>query len=78
MDSRLPSNNSTNCRRTSVEKIGLRAQPEPGPDTSTHLSSFFIKLGPSPASFSFIFGLFQTFFQLINVKKCPSSNGAGI
>ena len=33
--------------------------------------------GPSPASFTFIFGLFQTnintILQQINVKKCPSS-----
>ena len=33
--------------------------------------------GPSPASFSFIFGLFQTnintILEQINVKKCPSS-----
>ena len=47
------------------------------------LSSFgtkttnFLKNVPSPASFSFIFGLFQTkintILQKINVKKCPSS-----
>ena len=41
------------------------------------LSYFFFKNGPSPASFSFIFGLFQTnintILQQINVKKCPSS-----
>ena len=32
--------------------------------------------GPTPASFSFIFGLFKQtiqFLQQINVKKCPSS-----
>ena len=36
-----------------------------------------LKNGPSPASFSFIFGLSQTnintILQQINVKKCPSS-----
>ena len=38
--------------------------------------SFFIKNGPTPASFSFIFGLFKQtlkFLQQIYVKKCPSS-----
>ena len=39
--------------------------------------SFFFKNGPSPASFLFIFGLFQTnintILQQLNVKKCPSS-----
>ena len=43
---------------------------------------FFKKNGPTPASFSFIFGLFnQTllqFLQQIYVEKCPSSIGAGI
>ena len=38
---------------------------------------FQTKNGPSPASFLFIFGLFQanihTIWQQINVKKCPSS-----
>ena len=36
----------------------------------------FFKNGPSPASFSFIFGLLKQtlrFLQQINVKKCPSS-----
>jgi len=37
---------------------------------------YFLKNGPSPVSFSFIFGLFQTninkILQQINVKKCPS------
>ena len=34
------------------------------------------KIGPTPASFLFIFGLFKQtiqFLQQINVKKCPSS-----
>ena len=38
---------------------------------------FFLKKnGPTPASFSFIFGLFKQtiqFLQQIYVKKCPSS-----
>ena len=37
---------------------------------------FFLKIGPTPASFLFIFGLFKQtiqFLQQINVKKCPSS-----
>ena len=38
---------------------------------------FFLKNGPSPASFSFIFCIFQTnintILQQINVKKSPSS-----
>ena len=36
----------------------------------------FSKNGPTPASFSFIFGLFKQtiqFLQQINVIKCPSS-----
>ena len=36
----------------------------------------FFKIGPTPASFLFIFGLFKQtiqFLQQINVKKCPSS-----
>ena len=41
------------------------------------LSIYVFLNGPSPASFSFIFGLFQTnintILQQINVKKCPSS-----
>ena len=41
-----------------------------------HVMFFFLN-GPSPASFSFIFGIFQTnlnkILQQINVKKCPSS-----
>ena len=40
-------------------------------------SYLFLKNGPSPASFQFIFGLFQTnintILHQINVKKCPSS-----
>ena len=40
------------------------------------LDLFFIKNGPTPVSFSFIFGLFQTnistIIQQINVKKCTS------
>ena len=35
-----------------------------------------VKNGPTPASFSFIFGLFKQIIQQINVKemcKCPSS-----
>ena len=39
-------------------------------------SIIFLKNGPSPASFSFIFDFFQTnintILQQINVKKCPS------
>ena len=38
---------------------------------------FFLKNGPTPATFSFIFCLFpsniRTILQQINVKKCPSS-----
>ena len=38
---------------------------------------FFKKNGPTPASFSFVFGLFKQtllqFLQKIYVKKCPSS-----
>ena len=38
---------------------------------------FFLKIGPTPASFLFLFSVFfkQTlqFLQQINVKKCPSS-----
>ena len=38
---------------------------------------FYFLNGQSPASFSYIFGLFQTsintILQQINVKKCPSS-----
>ena len=41
------------------------------------LSCLFFKNGPTPASFSFIFGLFKQtslqFLQQIYVKKCPSS-----
>ena len=49
-----------------------------GVSIAVHSLFFFIfKNGPSPASFSFIFGLFQTnintILQQINVKKCPSS-----
>ena len=36
----------------------------------------FLKNGPTPGSFSFIFGLFKQTIQFllqINVKKCPSS-----
>ena len=36
----------------------------------------FLKNGPTPATFSFIFGLFKQtlqFLQQIYVKKCPSS-----
>ena len=35
----------------------------------------FLKNGPTPASFPFIFGLFKQtiqFLQQINVKKCPN------
>ena len=38
--------------------------------------TLFLKNGPDPASFSFIFGLFKQtvqFLQQINAKKCPSS-----
>ena len=41
------------------------------------LTFFFLKNGPSPASFSLTFGLFQTkintILQQFNLKKCPSS-----
>ena len=40
------------------------------------VSIFFLKNGPSPASFSFIFGLFQTnitIFTTNQCEKCPSS-----
>ena len=40
------------------------------------LSKVFLKNGPTPASFWFIFSLFKQpiqFLQQINVKKCPSS-----
>ena len=40
------------------------------------IALFFFKIGPTPASFLFIFGLFKQtiqFLQQINVKKCPSS-----
>ena len=44
--------------------------------------STFYKNGPSPACFSFIFGLFQThidtILQQINVKNVHSVYGAGI
>ena len=43
---------------------------------------FFLKNGPSPDSFSFIFGLFQTninkILQQINVKNGLPVYGAGI
>ena len=43
----------------------------------TTIISFFKKNGPTPASFSFIFGLFKQtslqFLQQIYVEKCPSS-----
>ena len=45
--------------------------------TITYLTLSFFKNGPSPASFLFIFDLFQTnintSLQYINVNKCPSS-----
>ena len=37
--------------------------------------NIFLKNGPTPASFSFIFGLFKQtiqFLQQINAKKCPN------
>ena len=40
------------------------------------IEKLFLKIGPTPASFLFIFGLFKQtiqFLQQINVKKCPSS-----
>ena len=43
----------------------------------TNFNLFFLKKWANPASFLFIFGLFQTnintILQQINVKKCPSS-----
>ena len=48
-----------------------------------HTNTSFLN-GPTPASFSFIFGLFKQtiqFLQQINVKKCPNVHpvfGAGI
>ena len=42
---------------------------------------FFFKNGPTPASFSFIFGLFKQtlqFLQQINVKNVHPVYGAGI
>ena len=42
-----------------------------------YIIGFFLKNGPSSASFSFIFGLFltsiNTILQQNNVKTCPSS-----
>ena len=47
-------------------------------ESKTRFSAdIFLKNGPTPGSFSFIFGHFKQtsiqFLQQINVKKCPSS-----
>ena len=48
-----------------------------GKNLNTYIHRQYYLKGPSPASFSFILGLFQTnintILQQINVKTCPSS-----
>ena len=58
--------------------------PDPGTDQALRIFPYFFKkIGPTPTSFSFIFGLLKQtiqFLQQINVKKCYVNPvyGAGI
>ena len=52
-------------------------EKNPDGEEQVDIFNFFKKNGPTPASFSFIFGLFKQtslqFLQQIYVEKCPSS-----